>query len=289
MQKLTFTGHETFHCRHFWLKKGYDFYKKHEAPNIEDAILQLGVGKNMVSAIDFWLRAFSIKDENKSLTLLADKIFSDSGYDPYLENYGTLWLLQYYLVKTEVASIYSMVFKDFRKTRIDSQFTAQQLLKYLLREVDKVSSSTVKENTLKNDIKVFLRTYILNIKSKKDLEDDLSSLLIDLSLLHRVESGNLAEGEYYKINVTDRQEIPKEIFLFVILDSFPGEVSVSFDMIKDKVTDAFACSDEGLELKIQEITEHYPFATYKEDAGRKELQFKDSPDKWEILHDYYQA
>ena len=27
MKKLTFSGHETFHCRNFWLKKGYDFIK----------------------------------------------------------------------------------------------------------------------------------------------------------------------------------------------------------------------------------------------------------------------
>lgn len=25
MSELTFSGHETFHCRQFWLKKGYDF------------------------------------------------------------------------------------------------------------------------------------------------------------------------------------------------------------------------------------------------------------------------
>ncbi|RYG02779.1 MAG: DUF4007 family protein, partial [Chitinophagaceae bacterium] len=23
--KYTFSGHETFHCRHLWLKKGYEF------------------------------------------------------------------------------------------------------------------------------------------------------------------------------------------------------------------------------------------------------------------------
>lgn len=149
MHKLSFTRHETFHCRHFWLKKGYDFYKKNESLSIEESVLELGGGKNMVSAIDFWLKAFSIRDENKKLTELADRIFGENGYDPYLENYGTLWLLQYYLINSEVASIYSMVFRDFRKTRIDSQFTSQQLLRYLLREIDKAGNSTVKENTLK--------------------------------------------------------------------------------------------------------------------------------------------
>lgn len=289
MPKLTFTGHETFHCRHFWLKKGYDFYTNFEAPSIEESILELGVGKNMVSAIDFWLKAFAIRDGEKNLTELADRIFGEDGYDPYLENHGSLWLLQYYLINAEVASIYSMVFKDFRKTRIDSQFTSQQLLRYLFREIERGSSTTIKENTLKSDIKVFLRTYFLNNKSQKDLEDDLSSLLIELSLVHKIETDSLAEGEYYKINVTERQEIPAAIFMFAILDSFQDEVSISFDKIKEKVADAFACNDEGLELQIRNITENYPFATYKEDAGRKELQFKDTPSKWTILHEYYRG
>lgn len=53
--KPTFSGHETFQCRHLWLKKGYDFVKSGKAFSDEDAVVELGVGKNMVTAIRYWM------------------------------------------------------------------------------------------------------------------------------------------------------------------------------------------------------------------------------------------
>ncbi|RYE14072.1 MAG: DUF4007 family protein [Rickettsiales bacterium] len=47
-----FSGHETFTFRYPWLKKGVDGLKGN--PGIfqsDDAIVELGVGKNMVSSI----------------------------------------------------------------------------------------------------------------------------------------------------------------------------------------------------------------------------------------------
>ena len=295
-QKLTFTGHETFHCRHFWLKKGYDFQKASQKraastvdtaqATVEEAILQLGVGKNMVQAINFWMKAFSVRDTDNQLTELADRLLSDNGYDPYLEDTASLWLLQYHLVKQEVASIFALVFKEFRKTRIDGQFTVQQLLQYLLK-VSQQTGTPVKESTLRNDIKVFLKSYYLGQSGQKDIEDNLNALLLELNLLQAVESKELKEGTYYQLNVGERADIPEAVFLYAILDQFPGEVSLSFDMIKEGVADAFACSDEGLEIKLQQIANLFTFATYKEDGGRKELQFKSSPSKWKILDAYY--
>jgi hypothetical protein len=56
--KLTFSGHESFQCRYLWLKKGYDFVKKGGSFNKEDAVVELGVGKNIVGAIRYWMGAF---------------------------------------------------------------------------------------------------------------------------------------------------------------------------------------------------------------------------------------
>lgn len=135
---------------------------------------------------------------------------------------------------------------------------------------------------------MFLKSYYLGQSGQKDIEDNLNSLLLELGLLQGAEGRDLKEGAYYQLNVKERMDIPKEIFLYAILDQFPGEVSLSFEMIKEKVADAFACSDEGLEIKLQEIADFFTFATYKEDGGRKELQFKSQPSKWEILDAYYQ-
>ena len=286
--KLTFSGHETFQCRNFWLKKGYDFLVNHGSFNAEDAILRLGVGKNMVTAINYWLRAFSVKDEENNLSELAHKLLSDNGWDPYLEDEGTLWLLQYLLVKKELATIFPLVYKDFRKAKVASQFTISQLFKYLVKETTK-AGVTVADNSLKNDIKVFLKTYFAENTNGKSMEDDLSSILIDLNLISKIDGAKIEEGELYQINVSERKEIPTPIFLFCILDSFPGEESITFDSIHNQVADAFACNTEGLELHIEKICDEYSFMVYKEDAGRKEVQVKGEVNKWQILEEYYNA
>ena len=37
--KFTFSGHESFQCRHLWLKKGYDFVNKKKSFNNDDAVV----------------------------------------------------------------------------------------------------------------------------------------------------------------------------------------------------------------------------------------------------------
>ena len=58
-------------------------------------------------------------DERDSPTEIAEYLFGKKGNDIYLEDYGTIWLLHYHLVKTNKASIYNLVFNEFRKERID--------------------------------------------------------------------------------------------------------------------------------------------------------------------------
>jgi len=47
--KYTFSGHDSFQCRQLWLKKGYDYLQSNKSFNDEDAVVKLGVGKNMVN------------------------------------------------------------------------------------------------------------------------------------------------------------------------------------------------------------------------------------------------
>jgi hypothetical protein len=54
--KLTFSGHDSFHCRHLWLKKGYDYIKKGKKFSDNDSVVELGVGKNMVASIKNFIK-----------------------------------------------------------------------------------------------------------------------------------------------------------------------------------------------------------------------------------------
>ena len=97
--KITkFAGHETFHLRYGWLTKGFRALTKD--PKIfekETATIELGVGKNMVNSIRYWLRACQIiENESYNATKIGELIFNEKkGYDRYLEDEATIWLLHW--------------------------------------------------------------------------------------------------------------------------------------------------------------------------------------------------
>jgi hypothetical protein len=78
MIKLSFAGHETFHCRNYWLKKGLDHIWSGQQFN-DNGIIGLGVGKNMVASIRFWLRSFGVIDDNDQPTEIAGYILKIKG------------------------------------------------------------------------------------------------------------------------------------------------------------------------------------------------------------------
>jgi len=281
-EKLTFTGHDTFHCRSFWLKKGVDFLDDNGEFGAEEAVLKLGVGKNMVASIHFWLKAFGVKNEKGYVSELANSMFTKGGWDEFLENPGSLWIWQYHLVNLGRASIYQLFFKEFRKQQRRNQFTKTQLEQFLKRK----SEGKVADKTLKNDIKVFIKMYLVEDKMGKGVEDDLSSMFIDLNLISEVDA---SEKEItYQLRVDMKKEIPSPIFLYCILDSFPERESISMDEIIDEVGDALVCTNEGVERHVGKLCELYPQqVVFKEDAGRKEVQIDAGLDKWEELTKYY--
>jgi len=62
MIKFSFSGHEKFHCRQFWLKKGYDFLTAGKNFSDDDAVVALGVGRNMANSIRYWMKVFDLVD-----------------------------------------------------------------------------------------------------------------------------------------------------------------------------------------------------------------------------------
>ena len=114
--KYTFSGHESFQCRNLWLKKGYDHVAQNRSFNDKDAVVTLGVGKNMVASIRFWLKAFNIITPKDEITEFGRHLLADGGWDPYLEDTASLWLLHYQLVKNNFASTYNIIFNECSST-----------------------------------------------------------------------------------------------------------------------------------------------------------------------------
>ena len=292
MVKYKFSGHETFICKQFWLKKGYDFVSDKKQFSDDIAVVDLGVGKNMVMSIRFWMKSFGLIDEDDKLTELAEYIFGDNGVDPYLEDIGTIWLLHYHLIKTNKASIYNLFFNNFRKERFE--FTKEQLLHFIKRKVYEENQSNVyNEKTINNDINVLIRNYLKpDLKeSKSDIEDDYARLLIDLDLIRKSREKTGGKSiEWHKVESSNRTNLPIQFILFSILDNSKGRENISFRELLSS-TDSpgliFALNKEGLYNKIQQIVEKYDKMTFSETAGNQVFKIDKELKKWEVLNEYY--
>lgn len=280
--KFTFSGHESFQCRHLWLKKGYDFVNKKKAFSNDDAVVELGVGKNMVSSIRFWMKSFNLLTNTDELTDFAHKILSDDGYDPYMEDEGTLWLLHYQLVKKGYASTYSIVFNELRKERIE--FTKDNFIFYIKRKSETEKFYQFNEKTLQEDFSVFSKMYLHSGAQSKDREDSFLGLLTDLNL---VKCYNKGKEEFFIIENSERTEIPDEIILFAILDNENFDLSVSLNTIENGVGTIFAINKPGLQTKIESLSTKFPNMVFNDQAGIKELQFREKPTAYSILDEYY--
>jgi hypothetical protein len=287
MGNYKFSGHETFQCRHFWLKKGYDFLSNKKDFKTNDALVELGVGKNMVSSMSYWIKAFQIANVQNEATELGQRLFDSEGFDPFLEDIGTQFILHYKIQENDsFASIYKLTFETFRKTRIANEFTESQLQDFVVKFLVKHGES-VSPKSISNDIKVLLRMYLNNAKrSSKSIEDDYASLLIGLDLIQAVD-GVFVDGEMlYKLNYCEQRQLDKLVFLFFILDKFEGQSSISIETIQSEVSDLVLCNREGTEQKIEKLSD-LGFLVYKNDSGRREIQLKESLNKWNVLRRYY--
>lgn len=281
--KYTFSGHDSFHCRQLWLKKGFDFVQEGQSFNSEDAVVKLGVGKNMVSAIRYWLKAFNIIDNKDNPTEFGTKLFDTlNGYDPFLEDEASLWLLHYQLIKTGLASIYSIIFNEFRKEKI--LFKDDVFLNYLKRIQEANPELSFNENTLVKDFMVFVNTY-KNEEDNNDVEDSFSGILSEIGLLKTIGKG---KDKQYQIENNDRDNLDEAILLFSILDNPNYGNSISLNSLEydyNSPGSIFALNRLGLTNKISEIVDKN--ITFTDHAGIKELQFKNKPNAFSILDKYY--
>ncbi|HET8810341.1 MAG TPA: DUF4007 family protein [Flavobacteriaceae bacterium] len=288
--KYTFSGHDSFQCRQLWLKKGFDYIKEQRTFNDEEAVVKLGVGKNMVSSIRYWMKAFNIIDSKDHPTEFGTKLFDNEiGYDPFLEDEASLWLLHYQLIKTELASTYSIIFKEFRKEKLF--FNKETFLNYIKRVQEVTPQLNFNENTVAKDFNVFVNMYKNDSKST-NIEDSFSGILSELGLLKTIytENKNGKKIEQYQIENNERDNLPEAIVLFSILENNEYGNSIGLNSLEfdaNSPGSLFALNRSGLENKIADIVSENKNITFSDHAGVKELQFKKKPTAYSILDNYY--
>ncbi|MBR2196511.1 MAG: DUF4007 family protein [Salinivirgaceae bacterium] len=285
--RFTFSGHESFPCKTLWLKKGYDFVKAEKDFNAPEAVVDLGVGKNMVAAVRYWYKAFGLNNDAET-GWIADYIFkSDMGKDPYMEDLGTLWLLHFLLIYSGEASLYKMFFVDFQKER--RLFDREQVVSFVKRKMIEAGKENLfNENTVKKDVGVLVLNYCLPRNPQSN--EDFSTLLMDLDLLRQVDktSGDDKRNGYY-FNVEGKRKVTSEIFLFALLmTKEENDNSISYDTLSELGL-MFCMTDLEVIDMLKYLSEEYSESlTYSDVAGIRQLQFTKQMDAKQVLEKYYE-
>lgn len=298
-----FSGHQTFPFRYAWLPKGAGAVR--EDPEVflqPDALVWLGVGKNMVASIRFWCEALgllSMRGRSGMLTPLGELLFGSAppadprrtsrrvreGADPYLEDPGTLWLLHWQLASRPYpASTWHLAFTRWG----ESIFTRDDLARWLLRCAHEGNANRSSSQSIRRDVDVFLRTYLpARDDRRRPLEDSFDCPLAELGLIRRAGPGRFA------FERGPRPSLPDEVLLFALADFWrygaPDQKTLTLERVlfdPGSPGAAFKLGDRDL----VEVLERLPAncgLRYDETAGQRVIFRDRERNPLKFLAEYY--
>lgn len=309
--KAKFTGHDTFPLRYGWLYKAFNHLNSNgklqtsDEQKTRDAIVKLGVGKNMVNAIRYWAEASSIiaseQKNNSILLILSDNgkyLFDTNNHakDPYLEQPGSIWLIHFWLnFNFDYLTAYRYFFnysnvQHFEKSKLmaDCEDDAKKL----------ITNDIVNEKTLKKDFDCFLNTYCKKYKSKSKKtitvdEDHFTSPLAELNLIQ--DNG----GGFYISDLSERPDLPIEIFIYALIKFTQKENeeskinTIDFDSLLSKPCSPgriFRLSESGLGQKLDEAQDFSNGeVSWIDSLGLRQVKIDhvDMNDSYHYLNKYY--
>ena len=298
-----FSGHETFPFRYAWLPKGAGAVR--EDPEVflrPDALVRLGVGKNMVASIRFWCEALGLlemRGRSGVLTPLGGFLFGSAppedpgrtsrrvreGVDPYLEDPGTLWLLHWQLASRPYpASTWHLAFTRY----VESVFTRDELARWLLRCAHEGNAKRTSIQSIRRDVDVFLRTYLpARDDRRRPLEDGFDCPLAELGLIRRAGPGRFA------FERGPRPSLPDEVLVFAMADFWrnaaPDQKTLALERVlfdPGSPGAAFKFGDRDLVEVLERLPAKYGLR-YDETAGQRVISRDRERNPMKFLAEYY--
>lgn len=293
-------GHESFPFRYSWPKKAVD--QVSDNPGVftdRSAVVAFGVGKNMVRAIRHWALALCVVSDSVQSeqthgkatllepTIIGRSLFSDNGWDPYIERIGTSWLLHWYLVAdTQRATTWSLAFSSLNRQEFTADYLSKHIEDYLSRlGVERAAS------TLKRDARCFFQTYVRDQQKSFVVAGPRECPLTELNLLTSLDSGRV-----FRFNFGPKPTLPPEVFGYTL-----GDYLIRRDGNMDHVSFEdclWGFGSPGQAFKLDETS----FITYvemleemtsgdvqvDETAGLKQIYIRDHETLKCLLRRYYE-
>lgn len=300
IERGSFGGHETFPLRYTWLRKAVKSVESDgRIFQDDDAMVRLGVGKNMVKSIRHWGLVCGVLEDDPTIannrsrvlqpTALGQALLKDGGWDPYMEDPATLWLLHYELASVpDHATTWYLVFNHLPQP----EFTKPELATWLLKLAKERGWARVSPASLKRDVDVFLRTYVPSRASRTvPLEDTLDSPLVELELLR--EFG--AKGSFL-IQRGDPSSLPDAVFAYGLVRFLQRNVLTSTAVPLHTIAFApgspgrlFALTEDALMARLERIEAATDGAiVFHDTAGLRQLLVHRVPELLDVLRPWYE-
>lgn len=296
-----FARHETFHPRFGWLKRGFDAVQKNgQIFAHEDAHVELGVGKNMARAIRYWCTAFKVIEaislgKGYLPTAFGMQLLADNGYDPFLEDPASLWLLHWSLLKPPcLAAAWYFTFHLFRKP----DFSVVDLTASLINYKNNLNNRIV-DSSLQKDVNCILRMYAepnLSVQKKNSVlpdEDSLDCPFADLGMIQTT-----IDPKVFSFYSGYKTSLPAEIITSCCLE-FAHTMSHSQRTIalpnllfaEGSPGLAFKLSESALRDALEEVSECNTGIALSDSANITQLTFTEQPTLLarKLLDTYYKG
>lgn len=213
-----FSGHESFVCRYGWLPKLYEAILRDPElfSSDDEAIVTLGIGKNMVKSVRFWGHSFGLTRTATGRTVEPTDfgrrlLDGKKGIDPYLEDTSSLWRLHWMLTVHATLGAWTAAFLELH----DNEITKENLVELIRRRAVTVRGAAT-SGTVAQHVDIFLRTYDSGRTSASAvIEDSLGCPLQELGLL---EVDEMTGSSIVKFRRGPKSDLDTKAMAFAIAD-----------------------------------------------------------------------
>ena len=281
-----FSGHESFTCRYAWLPKAVEALRANPLlfSDIDEAMVQLGLGKNMVQSLRFWVQAMRVAESaggnSLRLTDFGAQIFGKNGLDRFMEDASTLWLLHWQLCSHSESPLFAWHFLFNRYN--EPEIVRSVVLEAIERESRKLARPLAKA-TLAQHFDVFMHTYVPTRGAKNEiLEDNLDCPLVELGLIEKLGEKRNRHGKneaIYGYNREPKPDLSIGVFLFAVDDYWrrckPDEETLSLTELTvglGSPGQVFKLPEDDMRSRLNVISEWDAVYFFKESAMFDQLQ-----------------
>ncbi|CAM8620849.1 Domain of unknown function DUF4007 [Acidimicrobiia bacterium] len=286
-----FARHETFHPRFGWIGKAYRGGIQDEIEtgffNGDEAVVRLGVGRNMVKSIRYWGQAYKIlktqKIEGSRLTRsipspIGDAMLGGSaasgqvGFDPYCELPGSLWLYHWWLLAPKSdAPVWWLTFMEFSGV----EFTAEELELFVEDRLSQFGKPPV--TAIKKDVSCLLRMYLAENRQqsiRSTFDDVIDSPFRELGLIQP----SVSQPGALRFQIGAKPSLPPLVLAFACVDYLervvPGSRAVSIASLMHTPGApgrAFKLTESAIEEGLREASEQSELIRLVNQSGSNQL------------------